>query len=273
MTDLREKSIVVMPAYNAAATLRRTVEALPFESIDEIIIVDDASRDTTLECARALPEQVSWITTHPNDAKRGEKVFLTIVSHAQNKGYGGNQKTCYRLALEHGATCVVMIHPDFQYDPTLAGHMADFIQRGVCDIMLGSRIRNRTQVMAGGMPAYKYCANRILSGLSNMLTGYTISDWHTGMRSYSRRVLEHIPFARFSDDFVFDSQMLFSIAARKYAVGEIPVPVRYFDEASSISFRRSVRYGLLTVREMLRYCLSRIRNFFRLNTKSQLQSR
>lgn len=273
MSENAEKIIVVMPAYNAAATLKRSVVALPHTEIDEVIIVDDASSDDTIAHAHALPESVSWLTTNQHNAVKGERVLLTVVALPNNKGYGGNQKKCYELALEHGATCIVMIHPDFQYDPTLAAHLAEFIARGTCDVVLGSRIRNRKQVQAGGMPAYKYYANRALSILSNMITGSTISDWHTGMRAYSRRVLEEVPFMRFSDDFVFDSQMLFSIAAHRFTVGEIPVPVRYFDEASSINFRRSVRYGILTVREMVRYIFTRTLGMHhKPNTQNQLQN-
>jgi len=227
-----QKIIVVLPAYNAAQTLERTVKDLP-DLVDEIILVDDKSNDATAVVARQLG--------------------LFVFEHDKNAGYGANQKTCYRLALEHGADIIVMIHPDYQYDPKLVKYFAAFIADGYFDVMLGTRIRSRREALAGGMPAYKYFFNRVLTILENLVSGYNLSEWHTGMRAYKREALEKINWQNNSDDFVFDSQVLFQIVARHYRIGEIPVPVRYFKEASSINFRRSVKYGLGTVWAAARY--------------------
>lgn len=227
-----------MPAYNAAKTIAETIASIPRGVVDEIVIVDDASRDDTVAVARSLA-QTSNIPIH-------------IEVHAENKGYGGNQKTCYKKALALGADVVIMVHPDLQYDPQLVGYFAEYIGKGYFDMMTGSRIRNRRECREGGMPAYKYYANRALTLWENILTGQNMSEWHSGMRAYSRAVLEKVPFARFSDDFVFDSQMLFSVLKDGFRIAELPVPVRYFKEASSISFKRSVIYGLKTVRESLK---------------------
>ncbi|MDO8590546.1 MAG: glycosyltransferase family 2 protein, partial [bacterium] len=189
---------------------------------------------------------------------------LIVHRHEKNKGYGGNQKTCYRLALERGADINVMLHPDYQYDPKLIKYFVEFINDGYFDVMLGSRIRSRREALAGGMPLYKYIANRALTLWENVLSGQNLSEWHTGMRAYSRKVLEAIDFQKFSDDFVFDTQMLFAIAEHKFLVGDIPVPVRYFKEASSINFKRSVTYGLTTVWESLKHVGRRLaRKFFK----------
>lgn len=221
------KVIVVLPAYNAAKTLEKTVADIPKDIVDTILLVDDYSRDETLLVAN--------------------KLGLMIAKHDKNLGYGGNQKTCYTLALERGADIVVMLHPDYQYDPKLIRYFVDFIQNEYFDVMLGSRIRSRKEAMAGGMPAYKYYANRILTFVENLASGYNLSEWHTGMRAYKKEVLENIDFMKNSNDFVFDSQVLFQIIEKGYRVGEIPVPVRYFPEGSSINFMRSVQYGLQTV--------------------------
>lgn len=221
-----KKIIVVLPAYNAASTLERTVLDLPAIT-DEIILVDDNSHDETVAVA--------------------EKLGLSVFKHERNKGYGGNQKTCYRLALERGADIIVMVHPDYQYDPRLVSYFASFIADGYFDVMLGSRIRTRREALAGGMPRYKYYSNRFLTLIENLATGQNLSEWHTGMRAYSRAVLESLSFEKMSDDFVFDSQALLQICARKWRIGEIPVPVRYFAEASSINWRRSLRYGVATL--------------------------
>jgi len=227
-----QKIIVVLPAYNAVRTLEQTVADLP-PSVDEIILVDDKSSDETAALARRLG--------------------LFVFEHKQNGGYGANQKTCYRLALEHGADIVAMIHPDYQYDPCLVKYFAEFIGDGYFDVMLGTRIRSRREALAGGMPMYKYISNRALTILENMVSGYNLSEWHTGMRAYKREVLERIDWQNNSDDFVFDSQALFQIIAAGYRIGEIPAPVRYFKEASSINFGRSLRYGLNTVAVALDY--------------------
>lgn len=230
-----QKVIVVLPAYNAVKTLERTVKDLP-ELVDEIILVDDASQDATVIRAREL----------------GLFVFV----HAQNAGYGANQKTCYRLALEHGADIVVMIHPDYQYDPKLVKYLAAFIGDDYFDVVLGTRIRSRREALSGGMPRYKYFANRLLTILENMASGQNLSEWHTGLRAYRRQVLSEIDWQHNSNDFVFDSEMLFQIVARNYRLGELPAPVRYFPEASSINFWRSCRYGLSTIRVALHYLIN-----------------
>jgi len=228
------KIIVVLPAYNAVATLERTVADLPL-LVDEIILVDDGSSDATAALARRLG--------------------LFVFEHEKNAGYGANQKTCYRLALDHGADIIVMIHPDYQYDPKLVKYFAEFIADDYFDVMLGTRIRSRRETLAGGMPLYKYFSNRCLTIWENLISGYNLSEWHTGMRAYKREVLEKINWQKNSNDFVFDSQVLFQIVARRYRIGEIPVPVRYFKEASSINFWRSVKYGLGTVWASLKYLL------------------
>lgn len=221
-----KKISVVLPAYNAAATLERTVADLP-AIVDEIILVDDGSQDDTVELAKRL----------------GLFVFV----HDRNLGYGANQKSCYRLALERGADIVAMVHPDYQYDPRLVSYFASFIADNYFDVMLGSRVRSRRETLSGGMPIYKYYANRFLTFVENLTTGQNLSEWHTGMRAYSRAVLESLDFTKTSNDFIFDTQILFQIVKRNWRIGEIPVPVRYFPEASSINWRRSLRYGLGTL--------------------------
>jgi len=227
------KVVVVLPAYNAEKTLVQTVQEIPRETVGEIILVDDASHDHTVDLAKSLG--------------------LTVSCHQSNRGYGANQKTCYTLALEHGADIVVMLHPDYQYDPKLIRFFVDYLAEDYFDVMLGSRIRSRREALAGGMPPYKYLGNRLLTIFENLVSGLNLSEWHTGMRAYKREVLEKINFRQNSDDFVFDSQVLFQLVAKGYRIGEIPVPVRYFEEASSINFRRSLRYGLGTVGTALRY--------------------
>lgn len=231
----QQKIVVVLPAYNAAATLAMTVDDIP-EIVDEIILVDDKSSDATVAEAKRLG--------------------LFIFQHDKNGGYGANQKTCYRLALEHGADIIVMIHPDYQYDPKLINFFAEFIGNNYFDVMLGTRIRSRREALEGGMPLYKYFANRALTIFENFASGYNLSEWHTGMRAYKREVLEKIKWQNNSDDFVFDSQVLFQIVGERYRIGEVPAPVRYFKEASSINFRRSLRYGLATVGVALKYIFS-----------------
>jgi glycosyltransferase involved in cell wall biosynthesis len=234
----QSKVIAVMPAYNAEATLAATVADMPPGSIDEIILVDDGSRDRTVQLARAMG--------------------LTVIVHDQNRGYGGNQKTCYRQALEHGADIIVMIHPDYQYDSRVIPHAVAFIELGICDVVLGSRVRTRSEALAGGMPVYKYIANRGLTLIENIALGQNLGDFHSGFRVYRRAVLETIPFERNSDDFVFDSQFLVQAVHFKFRLGDIPVPVRYFAEASSINFRRSVRYGCGTLATLGSYWLNRL---------------
>lgn len=233
-----QKIIVVLPAYNAAQTLERTVKDLP-EIVDEIILVDDKSNDETAALARRLG--------------------LFVFERDKNGGYGANQKDCYRLALEHNGDIIVMIHPDYQYDPKLVKYFAAFIADNYFDVMLGTRIRSRREALAGGMPAYKYFFNRLLTIFENLVSGYNLSEWHTGMRAYKREVLSEINWQKNSDDFVFDSQVLFQIVANGYRIGEIPVPVRYFKEASSINFWRSLKYGLGTVKIGLIYFVNKLR--------------
>lgn len=233
----KSKVIVVLPAFNAEKTLQRTVEEIPKDIAGEIILVDDGSTDQTAALAR--------------------KLGLTVYCHDKNSGYGANQKTCYRLALEKGADIVVMIHPDYQYDARVIKYLAGFIEEGYCDVMLGSRIHSRKEALAGGMPVYKYWANRFLTFCENLSSGYNLSEWHTGMRAYKREVLEKINFMKNSDDFVFDTQILFQIVEKGYRIGDIPVPARYFREASSINFSRSLKYGLLTLYIAIKFFLKK----------------
>jgi len=234
----QNKVIAVMPAYNAERTLAATLADIPPGSVDEIILVDDGSRDRTVEIARAMG--------------------LTVIVHPQNRGYGGNQKTCYRAALDHGADIVVMIHPDYQYDSRVLPSAVSFIELDICDVVCGNRIRSRAEALAGGMPVYKYFANRFLTFLENFALGQNLGDFHSGFRVYRRQVLETIPFEGNSDDFVFDTQFLVQAVRFGFRLGDVPVPVRYFDEASSINFRRSVTYGINTLSVVARYWLDRL---------------
>jgi glycosyltransferase involved in cell wall biosynthesis len=233
MPDIKNKVVVVFPAYFAEKTLERTVNEVPKDIVDQMILVDDHSSDGTVQLA--------------------QKLGLTVHRHNKNTGYGGNQKTCYKLALEAGASIVVMLHPDYQYDPKIIKYFAELISAGYFDVMLGTRIRSRREALAGGMPLYKYVSNRALTFFQNLVSGQNLSEWHTGMRAYRREVLEKIDFNRFSDDFVFDAQMLFAAVQKGYSIGEISVPVRYFKEASSINFARSLKYGFSTVYQALRF--------------------
>lgn len=214
---------VVLPAYNAVATLERTVAEIPADVVDDIILTDDHSRDDTAELSR--------------------KLGLHTIRHDRNRGYGGNQKTCYTAALARGADIVVMLHPDYQYSPRLVTAMASMIASGHYDVVLGSRILGKG-ALAGGMPLYKYVANRGLTFVENVLAGQKLSEYHSGYRAWSRKVLERLPLLRCSDDFVFDNEMLAQAIRLNFNIGEISCPTRYFEEASSINFRRSVTYGL-----------------------------
>ncbi len=233
------KVIAVLPAYNAARTLEPTVRDIPAGCVDEIILVDDGSADATVEVARRLG--------------------ITVVCHDRNQGYGANQKTCYRLALQRGADIVVMIHPDYQYDSRLTPHFVGFLRDNYFDVMLGSRIRSRREALAGGMPLYKYAANRALTLIENVTTGMNLAEWHTGFRAYTRSVLEIIPWEDNSDDFVFDSQMLVQCVAFGFRIGELPVPVRYHETSSSINWKRSITYGALTLWTITKFLLHRCR--------------
>ena len=233
---LGKKLIVIMPAYNAELTLRRTYEELPHDYVDDVILVDDASRDRTSEIAREL----------------GIKTII----HLENKGYGGNQKTCYAEALRCGADIVIMVHPDYQYSPRLVTAMASMIASGHYDVVLGSRILGG-MALKGGMPLYKYIANRLLTLIENMALGVKLSEYHTGFRAFTREVLETLPLGENSDDFVFDNEMLVQTVYFGFRIGELSCPTKYFEEASSINFRRSVKYGFGVISSTLRYMLHR----------------
>jgi glycosyltransferase involved in cell wall biosynthesis len=233
------KIIAVLPAYNAERTLAATLADFPIGSVDEVILVDDCSRDRTVQVAKEMG--------------------LTVIQHPRNRGYGGNQKTCYQTALAHGADIVIMIHPDYQYDSRVIPHAVGIIALGICDVVLGSRVRSRAEALAGGMPKYKYFCNRILTAIENCALGQNLGDFHSGFRVYRRQVLETIPFERNSDDFVFDTQFLVQAVRFGFRLGDIPVPVRYFDEASSINFKRSVKYGFGTLGALGEFWLDRLR--------------
>lgn len=218
-----KKVVVVLPAYKAEKTVEKTYREIPMEIVDHVLLVDDAGGDHTADIAREL----------------GIETFV----HEQNTGYGGNQKTCYTQALKAGGDIVVMLHPDYQYDPRLVTAMAGMVASGIYDVVLGSRILGNT-ARRGGMPLYKYIANRLLTAFQNMLLGTKLSEFHSGYRAFSRAVLRELPLADNSDDFVFDNQMLAQAAAKGFAMGEISCPTKYFPEASSINFARSVKYGL-----------------------------
>jgi glycosyltransferase involved in cell wall biosynthesis len=218
-----KKIAVVMPAYNAAATLEKTYKEIPFDIVDEVILVDDHGTDNTVEVAKSLG-------------------IKHIIRHEENKGYGGNQKTCYNTALKLGADIVVMLHPDYQYTPKLIHSMAYIIANEVYPVVFGSRILGKG-ALKGGMPIYKYVANRFLTLAQNIIINQKLSEYHTGYRAFSREVLENINYNANSDDFVFDNQMISQIFYAGYEIAEITCPTKYFDEASSINFSRSMKYG------------------------------
>ncbi len=233
----RPKIVVVMPAYNAAKTLKITYEAIPHQAIDQIILVDDGSTDKTLEVARDL--------------------HLTVFVHTRNFGYGANQKTCYTEALKEGADIVVMLHPDYQYDPTLLPELVAPIKAREADIVLGSRFLSGS-TLEQGMPWWKYLGNKFLTKLENWILGLHLSEYHTGYRAYSRRALEEIPFTLNSDKFVFDQEILVQAVHLGFRIKEVPVPTKYFPEASSAGFVDSVTYGLSTLFLLNRFILHRI---------------
>jgi len=220
-----------MPAYNAARTLVRTYRDIPFDVVDHVILTDDLSQDDTVAVAELLN--------------------LQVVLHRQNRGYGGNQKTCYDVALSEAADVVVMLHPDYQYDPTCIPALIAPIVEGRSDMMIGSRFLG--DPLAGGMPRWKYAANRLLTRLENRVFKLQLSEYHSGFRAYSRRLLASIDYHANSDDFVFDQELVAQVVARGFRIGEVPVPTRYFAEASSVDFRRSVVYGLGTLKALFRY--------------------
>lgn len=218
-----KKIVVVMPAYNAEKTLEKTYGEIPMEIVDDVVLVDDASRDRTSEIA--------------------SRIGIHTIVHENNLGYGGNQKSCYRAALELGADIVIMVHPDYQYTPKLIPAMASMIAYGEFDAVLASRILG-IGALEGGMPLYKYVANRFLTLFENLMLGHKLSEYHTGYRAFSRAILERLPLEKNSNDFVFDNQMLAQIIWFGYRIGELSCPTKYFTDASSINFRRSVIYGL-----------------------------
>src|SRR5580698_8912817 len=227
-----KKVVVVLPAYNAAKTLRRTVDEIPYEIVDEVILTDDASRDNTSELALELG--------------------LITIRHDHNRGYGGNQKTCYSAALARGADIVVMLHPDYQYSPHLVPAMAAMIAYGDYDFILGSRILAQNPT-TGGMPMWKYVSNRVLTLFENLVVGYKLSEYHTGLRAYSRELLEVLPLEHNSDNFVFDNQLIVQAMAAGARIGELSCPTRYEADSSSVDFAQSIRYGVGVVRTSLQY--------------------
>ena len=229
-----KKLVVVMPAYNAEKTLRQTYSELPLEYVDQVVLVDDASHDNTAGIA--------------------EELGIRTIVHPVNGGYGANQKTCYRAALELGADIIIMVHPDYQYSPRLVTAMASMITSGHYDVVLGSRILGGG-ALAGGMPFYKYIANRLLTAFENIILGVKLSEYHSGYRAFSRKVLETLPLDLNSDNFVFDNEMLVQVVAFHFRIGEISCPTKYFPDASSISFWQSVWYGVGVLATIVKYLL------------------
>ncbi len=234
---LQKKVIVVLPAYNAEKTLEKTYREIPFDIVDEVVLVDDASRDNTASLAKELG------ITH-------------VIRHELNTGYGGNQKTCYQTALEHNADIIIMLHPDYQYTPLLITAMVSIIAHDLYPVVLGSRILGKG-ARKGGMPLYKYVFNRLLTLTQNFLMNQKLSEYHTGYRAFSADVIRNINFLANSDDFVFDNQMLAQILFKGYEIGEITCPTKYFEEASSINFKRSVTYGLGVLTTSMQYRLQK----------------
>jgi|TARA_B100002003_G_scaffold250871_1_gene291908 glycosyltransferase involved in cell wall biosynthesis len=235
--SVKKKIIVIMPAFNAEATLERTVRDIQNGIVDEIILVDDCSNDRTVEIA--------------------ERLDLTVIKHNENKGYGANQKTCYDEAIKRKPDSVVMIHPDYQYDPRIIPYALGFIEADICDIVIGSRIRDRKEALKGGMPLYKYFSNRFLTIIENIAFGQNLGDFHSGFRVFKRKVLERISYHNNSNDFVFDTQVLAQAAYYGFRIGDVPIPARYFPEASSISYIKSIKYGLETLGVVCKYLLQK----------------
>lgn len=233
-----KKITVIMPAYNAAATLEQTYREIPFEIVDEVILTDDKSKDETVSVARQLG-------------------IHHIIEHQVNRGYGGNQKSCYNKALETGADIVIMLHPDYQYTPKLIHSMAYLIANDVFEVVTGSRILGKG-ALKGGMPLYKYIANRALTLTQNILLNQKLSEYHTGYRAFSRNALQSIDYNTYSEDFIFDNQMLAALLHNGFEVGEVTCPTKYFDEASSINFSRSVKYGLGVLGVSMGYFIKRL---------------
>ena len=229
------KTIVVMPAYNAALTLERTYSAIPPESYDEIILVDDASSDATWSVATKLP--------------------IVCIRHRKNRGYGGNQKTCYTRALEHGAAYVVMLHPDYQYDPTIVGGLVEPLRHGEADAVFASRLLG--DPLAGGMPYWKYVANRFLTGIENLALGTKFSEFHTGYRAFTRHALESVNFEANSENFLFDNEIIVQLVLKGFRFKEIPVTTRYSFDCSSVKFGQGCVYGLGILKTVLKYFVHR----------------
>lgn len=244
-----KKIVVILPAYNASRTLAKTFEEIPFDIVDEVVLVDDCSKDDTCLVAKSIG-------------------IKHVIRHDRNKGYGGNQKTCYNKALELGADIVIMLHPDYQYTPKLIHSMSYLIANGVYEVVLGSRILGHG-ARKGGMPLYKYMFNRLLTLVQNLLIGQKLSEYHTGYRAFSRGVLHTINFNENSDDFVFDNQVLAQICYAGYDIAEITCPTKYFEEASSINFKRSMVYGMGVLATSLQYFLQKkgLMNFHLFGTK------
>ena len=235
---LGKKVITVLPAYNAEKTLEKTFSEIPLDIVDEVILVDDQSRDNTVEKAKLLGVH-------------------RVIQHEKNLGYGGNQKSCYKAALEAGADIIVMLHPDYQYTPKLIHSMCYLIAHNVFSVVLGSRILGKG-ALEGGMPVYKYIANRILTAFQNIMMGQKLAEYHTGYRAYSAEILRALPLSENSNDFVFDNQVLAQITMAGFSVGEITCPTRYFEDASSINFKRSCQYGLGVVFTSLQYRMQKL---------------
>jgi len=233
-----KRVIVVLPAYNAEKTLMATYEDIPKDIVDDMILVDDGSRDHTVEISK--------------------KLGIKTIIHPSNKGYGANQKTCYREALKKNPDMIIMLHPDYQYSPKLIPAMASMISSGLYDVVLASRILGRG-ALRGGMPLYKYISNRVLTMIENYMLGYKLTEYHTGYRAYSSEVLENIPFMKNSDDFVFDNEILAQIIYFKYRIAEISCPTKYFPEASSINFSRSVKYGFGVLATGLKFLIHKMK--------------
>lgn len=232
-----KKIIVILPAYNAAKTLEKTYKEIPFDIVDDVILTDDFSDDNTIEVAKKIG-------------------INHIIKHEKNKGYGANQKSCYTKAIELEADIVIMLHPDYQYTPKLIPAMCSLLANGVYDTVLGSRILGKS-ALKGGMPVYKYISNRFLTFVQNILMGQKLSEYHTGYRGFNTAVLKKINFKENSDDFIFDNQLLAQICYQKVVIGEISCPAKYFEEASSINFKRSVTYGLGCLLVSLKFFLQK----------------
>lgn len=234
-----KKIVVVMPAYNAESTLVKTISDIPEGCADHIILCDDFSQDNTVALAKTLG--------------------IEVIEHATNRGYGANQKTCYDAALRTDAAIIAMIHPDYQYDPRVLLAATSLIDLGICDLIMGSRIRSKREALSGGMPLYKYICNRFLTLVENIGFGQNLGDFHSGFRVYRRSVLEQIAYHQNSDDFIFDTEFLAQAVMKGFRVGDIPVPTRYFPEASSINFSRSLKYGIGCLVVLMKYLLHRSR--------------